>query len=174
MLLGDDQEVPADPLQVVQQPDELGIAEIPPFQIPQQPLVAARCVNGNLVRPDHTEEEPPSTACRQSIVMAPGGVPLGRGPQRHQNSPSSLLRRRHIPPPPPPPPPPPAPVPHAPAAPSAATYPREWTPLNTRPKATGGGGPPNGPGGPGGSSGPGGNSQPGDGSNPVRRRSSRI
>ena len=120
--MGDEQDLPADPLQEVQQPDELGNAEIPPFQIPQQPLIAARCVNGNLVRPDSTEEEPPSTACRQSTVMAPGGVQLGRGPQAHQNSPGGL-RGKHTPPPPPPPPPPPAPVPHAPAAPSAATYP---------------------------------------------------
>ena len=103
MLLGDDQELPADPLQAVQQPDELGIAEIPPFQLPQQPLTAARCVNVSLVQPDNAEEEPPSTACRQSTVMAPGGVPLGRGPQGHQHSPGGL-RGRHIPPPPPPPP----------------------------------------------------------------------
>ena len=35
--------------------------------------------------------------------------------------------------------------PHASAAPSAATYPLQWTPLHTRPKAAGGGGPPGGP-----------------------------
>ena len=103
------------------------------FQLPQQPMAAARCINGNLVRPDNTDEEPPSTACRQSTVMAPGGVPLGRGPPGHQQSPGGL-RGRNVPPPPPPPPPPPAPVAHAPAALNAASYPREWTPLNTRPR----------------------------------------
>ena len=143
MLIGDDQDLPPDPLQGVQQPDESGNAEIPPCQLSQQPMTTARCINGNLVRPDNTDEEPPSTACRQSTVMASGGVPLGRGPPGHQQSPGGL-RGRHVPPPPPPPPPPAAPVPHAPAAPSAATYPREWTPLHTRPKASGGGGPPNG------------------------------
>ena len=61
----------------------------------------------------------------------------------------------------------PGPVPHAPAASSAARYPREWTPLNTKPKAAGGGGPPNGPpNGPGGSSDPGANSHSGQGNNP--------
>ena len=99
--------------------------------------------------------------------MAPGGVPLGRGSPRHQQSPGGL-RGRNVPPPPPPPPPPPAPVAHAPAAFNAAAYPREWTPLNTRPKAGGGGGPPNGPpNDPGSSSGPGANGPPGQGGNPC-------
>ena len=100
--------------------------EIPPFHLPQQPLAAARCVNGNLVRPDNADEEPSSTACRQSTVMAPGGVALGRGSPGQQQSPGGL-RGRNVPPPPPPPPPPSGPVPQAPAASSAASYPRQWT-----------------------------------------------
>ena len=53
--------------------------------------------------------------------------------------------------------------------PGAATYPREWTPLHTRPKASGGGGPPNGLGGGVGTgvgdhSNPAGNPYPGGGS----------
>ena len=163
MLIGDDQDLQPDPLQAVQQTDESGNAEIPLFQLSQQPMTAARCINGNLVRPDNTDEEPPSTACRQSTVMAPGGVPLGRGPPGYQQSPGGLQGRSV-----PPPPPPPAPVAHAPAAYNAATYPREWTPLNTRPKAAGAGGQPNGPpNDPGGSSGPGANGQPGQGGNPY-------
>ena len=78
VLMGDDQDLPADPLPAVQHPAELANAGLPPPPELQQPLVAARCVNGNLVRPDNAEEEPPSTACRQSVVMATGGVPLGR------------------------------------------------------------------------------------------------
>ena len=62
--------------------------------------MAARCVNGDLVRPDRAEEEPPSTACRQSVVTAAGGVPLGRGSPGQQQSPGGL-RGRGVPPPPP-------------------------------------------------------------------------
>ena len=145
VLVGDDQGMPFDPFRAVQGPDEIANVSPPsPLRTPQ-PLVAARCVNGNLVRPDSAEEESPSTACRQSMVTAPGGVPLGRGPPGQQQ----LLggpRGRGIPPPPPPPPP--APVPHAEAALNATAYPLQWTPLRTRPKASrGGGGPPNDPGG---------------------------
>ena len=83
----------------------------------------------------------PSTACQQSEVCAPGGVPLGRGVPGQQQSPGGLRGRNLNPPvPPPPPPPPPPPVPHASAAPSADMYPLQWTPLHTRPKAAGGGG----------------------------------
>ena len=120
ILIGDEQDSPADPLQAVQHPDELGNAAFPSPPQLQQPLVAARCVNGNLVRPANDEEESPSTACRQSAVMAKGGVPLGRGLPGQQQSPGGL-RGRNIPPPPPPPPPPPAPVPHAAAASSATS-----------------------------------------------------
>ena len=70
MPLGDGQELLADPLQGAEQQDELDNAGIIPFQMPQQPMTGSRCVNGNLVRPDNTEEEPPSTACRQSAVLA--------------------------------------------------------------------------------------------------------
>ena len=144
VLIGDDQGMPFDPFRAVQGPDEIANASPPsPLRTPQ-PLVAARCVNGNLVRPDSAEEESPSTACRQSIVTAPGGVPLGRAPPGQQQLPGGL-RGRGVPPPPPPPPP--APVPHAEAAPNATAYPLQWTPLHTRPKAPGGGGPPNDPGG---------------------------
>ena len=66
--------------QAVQQPDELDDAHFPPNPPCQEPLVAARCVNGTLHRPSNAEEESPSTACRQSAVCAPEGVPLGRGP----------------------------------------------------------------------------------------------
>ena len=90
MPLGDDQDLTADPLQAAEQQDELDNAGILPLQIRQQPMTGARCINGNLVRPDSTDEEPPSTACRQSTVMASGGVPLGRGPPGHQHSPGGL------------------------------------------------------------------------------------
>ena len=140
--------------QTVQEPDELDDADFPPALHPQEPLVAARCVNGTLLRPGNAEEETPSTACRQSAVCAPGGVPLGRGVPGQQHSPGGLRGRNLVPPVPPPPtplpsvpppPPPPPPVPHASAAPSSAAYPSQWTPLHTRPKAAGGGGPPGGP-----------------------------
>ena len=161
MPLGDNQALLADPSQGAEQQDELDNAGIIPLQMPQQPMTGARCVNGNLVRPDITEEEPPSMARRQSAVLAAGGVALGTGPPGYEHSPGGL-RGRQIPPPPPPPPP--GPVPHAPAVSSAARYPREWTPLNTRLKAAGGGdGPPNGPGG---SSDPGANGHSGQGNNP--------
>ena len=100
--------------QVVQHPDELDDANFPHNPPALEPLVAARCINGTLLRPGNAEEKPPSTACRQSAVSAPGGVPLGRGvPGQHQ-SPGGLRGRNLVPPPPPPP----APVPHA----SAATF----------------------------------------------------
>ena len=115
---------------------------VQPFA-PAQPelLVAARCANGTLMRPGQAEEDSPSTVCRQSEVCAPGGVQLGIGVPGQQQSPGGLRGRNIVPPPPPPPPP----VPHASAAPSAVTYPVQWTPLHTRPKAAGGGGPPGGP-----------------------------
>ena len=133
VLMGEEQGVPFDPFRAVQGPDEIANASPPsPLRTPQ-PLVAARCVNGNLVRPDSAEEESPSTACRQSIVTAPGGVPLGRGPPGQQQLPGGL-RGRGVPPPPPPPPP--APVPHAESAPNPMSYPLQWTSLHTQPKGT--------------------------------------
>ena len=141
---GEEPDAPECPPHAVQQPDELNDAHSP-FAPPQQAqLVAARCVNGTLLRPGQAEEDSPSTACRQSEVCAPGGVPLGRGVPGQQHSPGGL-RGRNIVPPVPPPPPPPPPVPHASAVPGAVTYPMQWTPLHTRPKTAGGGGPPGGP-----------------------------
>ena len=122
------------------------------------PLSGARCVNGSLVRPDNSEEESPSTACRQSAVHASGRIALGRGPSAFGKSPG-IIPGRQLPPPPPPPPPPP--VPHAPAVSNAATYPRAWTSLNS--KAPGGGGPPDGTGG---GTGAGVNGHSNSGSNP--------
>ena len=122
-------ERPICPQQAVHQPDELNDAHSPLAPLQQEPLVAARCVNGTPLRPGNAEEEPPSTACRQSEVCAPGGVPLGRGAPGQQQSPGGLRGRNLNPPVPPPPPPPPhPPVPHASAAPSAVTYPLQWTP----------------------------------------------
>ena len=138
----DDAEEPC-PQPAVHQPDELHDVRSPVAPLQQAPMVAARCVNGTLLRPGNAEEDQPSTACQQSEVCAPGGVPLGRGTPGQQQSPGGL-RGRNINPPPPPPPPPP-PVPHASAAPSAARYPLQWTPLHTRPKASGGGDPPGDP-----------------------------
>ena len=55
--------------------DELNNAEaLPPVHAQLQPISGARCVNGNLARPDNSEEESPSTACRPSVAPAPGGV----------------------------------------------------------------------------------------------------
>ena len=125
----------------VNPPDELHDAHSPIAPLHQAPLVAARCVNGSILRPSNTEDDHPSTACQHSEVHAPGGVPLGRGTPGQQQSPGGR-RGRDIEPPPPPPPPP---VPHASAVPSATTYPMQWTPLHTRAKAAGGGGPPAGP-----------------------------
>ena len=103
ILMGDDQDLSDDPLPAVQHPDGIGNAAVAPLPQPQQPLMAARCVNGSLVRPDNAEEEPPSTACRQSAVMATGGVKLGRGSPGQQQSPGGLrgrappcLHRHHL------------------------------------------------------------------------------
>ena len=70
----------------VLQPDELHDAHSPVAPLQQAPLVAARCVNGTILRPSNAEDDHPSTACQQSEVCAPGGVPLGRGtPGQHQS-----------------------------------------------------------------------------------------
>ena len=99
-------EEPICPQQAVHQPDELNDARSPLAPLQPEPLVAARCVNGTLLRPGNAEEEPPSTARRQSEVRAPGGVPLGRGAPGQQQSPGGLRGRNLNPPVPPPPPPP--------------------------------------------------------------------
>ena len=101
-------------------------------------LEVPRCINGRLVRPIPPSDDSPSTACQASVVCAPGGVPLGRGPPGF-GSPPGRVPSRQIPPPPP------APMHHGSATFNAVTCPREWTPLRTRPKASGGAGPPDGP-----------------------------
>ena len=100
------------------QPDELQNAHSPIAPLPQVPVIAARCVNGTLLRPSNAEDDQPSTALQQSEVRAPGGVQLGRGTPGQSQSPGGR-RGRDIHPPLPPPPPPP--VPHASAAPSAVS-----------------------------------------------------
>ena len=111
------------------QPDELQNAHSPIAPLPQVPVIAARCVNGTLLRPSNAEDDQPSTALQQSEVRAPGKVQLGRGTPGQSQSPGGR-RGRDIHPPLPPAPPPP--VPHASAAPSAVLYPVQWTPLHTR------------------------------------------
>ena len=91
----------------VNQPDELHDAHSPIAPLQQAPLVAARCVNGTILRPRSAEDEHPSTACQHSEVCAPGGVPLGRGTPGQHQSPGGRRGRDIEPPPPPPPPPPP-------------------------------------------------------------------
>ena len=139
---GDDLECMGDSVQSAGQRDELENAGVPPLNVQPCLISGARCINGNIVRPGNAEEEPPSTACRESAVIAPGGVALGRGPPGLGKSPGIIPGRQLAPPPPPPPPPP---VPHASAASTAANSPRTWIPLNAQSKASGGGGPPEGP-----------------------------
>ena len=98
-------------------------------------LEGPRRINGQLVRPTPPCDDSPSTACQPSIVCAPGGVSLSRGPPGFGPSPGRVPSRRIAPPPPPLPP---APVHHGNATFNAVTYPREWTPLHTQPKASGG------------------------------------
>ena len=102
MPSGDDLDLLGNPLQNAGQQDELENAGVlHPVHEQSQPISGARCVNGNLVRPVNSEEEPPSTACRQSTVHASGGVALGRGPPAFGKSPGGTPGRQ-IPPPPPP------------------------------------------------------------------------
>ena len=85
-------------------------------------LAGPRCINGQLARPMPPSDDSPSTACQAS----PGfGSPPGIAPSRKL----------------PPPPPPPAPRQRSNAAVNPVTYPAQWTPLHTRPKTSGGGGP---------------------------------
>ena len=147
-----DAEDPDELCQQMAAPDqeELQQAHSPIAPLPPVPVVAARCVNGTLIRPNNAEDEQPSTALQQSEVRAPGGVQLGRGVPGQSPGPGGR-RGRDISTPLPPPPPPP-PVPHAAAAPGADSYPVQWTPLHTKPKAAGGGGPSGDPPNPGGGS----------------------
>ena len=145
---GDEPEVlPLQLQQAVQHPDELDDADFPPALPPLEPLVAARCVNGTLLRPGNAVGRTTFYGMQtERGKSAPGGVPLGRGVPGQRQSSGGLRGRNLVPPTPPPPlPPPPPPVPHASAAPSTVTYSVQWTPLHTRPKAAGGGGPPDGP-----------------------------
>ena len=91
-----------------------------------------------VVRPTPPRDDSPSTACQPSS----GGGSLGRGPPGFGPSLGRVPSRQT-----PPPPPPPAPMHHGNATSNAVTYPREWTPLHTQPKASGRAGPPDGPGG---------------------------
>ena len=91
-------EEPIGQQQAVQQPDELNDAHSPFAPLHQEPLAAARCVNGTLLRPGNAEEDQPSTACRQSEVCAPGGVVLDRGVPGQQQSPGGLRGRDLSPP----------------------------------------------------------------------------
>ena len=62
MPKADDLDFLVDPVRTAEQQDELENAEVLPLiHAPQSPISGGRCVNGNLVRPDNAEEEPPST-----------------------------------------------------------------------------------------------------------------
>ena len=93
---GDDSEELC-PQPTVHQQDELHDVHSPIAPLHQEPLVAARCVNGTILRPSNAEEDQPSTACRQSEVCAPGGVPLGRGVSRTESKSRRSERQRHQP-----------------------------------------------------------------------------
>ena len=61
----DDLDLLGDPTRNAEQQDELENAEVLPLAHAQQsPISGARCINGNLVRPDNAEEEPPSRTSR--------------------------------------------------------------------------------------------------------------
>ena len=90
------------PQVAVPQLDELQNAHSPIAPLPQVPVIAARCVNGNLLRPSNAEEELPSTALQQSEVRAPGGVQLGRGTPGQSPGPGGRRGRDVHPPLPPP------------------------------------------------------------------------
>ena len=99
------------------------------FEIHFQQLM----INGQLVRPEPPSDDAPSTACDSSSVSASGGVSLGKAKPPCFGLPpgsSQVLSRRL----PPPPPPPSSGCTSDPAT-NAAFYPRQWTPLNTRPKS---------------------------------------
>ena len=107
-------------------------------------LAGPRCINGELARPTPPRDYSPSTACQASTVCASKGVRLGKAnppcfgaPPGINQVPSRRLQ--------PPPPPPPSGNSSSLAA-NPVSYPMPWTPLNTRPKCSGGG-PPDGSGG---------------------------
>ena len=76
-------------------PDELHEAHSPIAPLQQAQHVAARCVNGTLIRPSNVEGDHPSTACQQSEVHAQGGVQLGRGSPGQQQSSGGSKRPRY-------------------------------------------------------------------------------
>ena len=85
---GEDLECRGDSEPCAGQQDELAYAEaLDRVQAQASPISGARCINGNVVRSVNAEEEPPSTACRQSTVNAPAGVCLGRAPPGFGKSP---------------------------------------------------------------------------------------
>ena len=143
--------------------DELDRAAVPsPSSANASNLTGPRCINGELVRPTPPRDDSPSTACQASTVCASGGVRLGKANPPCFGAPPGItpVPSREIPPPPPPPP-------SRYSSNSAAnpvSCPMPWTPLNTRPK-TSGGGPPDGSGGGGSGSGAGDptNAHPGGG-----------
>ena len=53
-------------------------------------LEGPRCINAQLVRPTPPSEGSPSTARQPSVVCAPGGVSLGRGPPGFGPSPGRV------------------------------------------------------------------------------------
>ena len=102
LLEGEDLECRSASEPCAERQDELANAEVLPLiQAQASPISGARCINGNIARSVNAEEEPPSTARRQSTVHAPGGVCLGRARRGFGKSPG-IIPGRQIPPPPPP------------------------------------------------------------------------
>ena len=119
---------------------ELNIAAAPsPYNCSSSSMTAPRCVNGHLVRPEPPSDDAPSTACNSSSVTASGGVGLGKADPPCFGTPPGIhpVPSRQLPPPPPPP----ASSCSSNPAGHAPVYARQWTPLNTRPKSSGGGPP---------------------------------
>ena len=65
---GDDSEELC-PQAVVREHDRMHDIYSPIAPLHEAPLVAARCVNGTILRPSNVEEDQPSTACQQSEVF---------------------------------------------------------------------------------------------------------
>ena len=119
---------------------ELNIAAAPsPSNCSSSNMTAPKCVNGHLVRPEPPSDDAPSTACNSSSVTASGGVGLLKADPPCFGTPPEIrpVPSRQLPPPPPPP----ASSCSSNPARHAPVYPRQWTPLNTRPKSSGGGPP---------------------------------
>ena len=127
-----------DPSQHEARQDELDRASFPLMSnsMPSSPE-GPRCVNGELVRPTPPRDNAPSTAWQASTARARGGVRLGKAKAPCFGSPPSIVPSQGIPPPPPPS----DSRQHNTSAANPVTYPLQWTPLTTRPKSAGGGGP---------------------------------